>query len=176
MLLSPKDSLLIRDVDPARWRFSSYVEFDGTPGDCFKGTSLHLSFTDYHVPFFQSSSRGQQDSQLSMLESVISIRDSDRWIADIDILRALEEGPIYRISPRVPCNHPKDSAPSKSLISVGCWEDVLDHHDGLLVVKAQGNWVARLAATALLAQNPKRPARRVSICPWRVLEMLTART
>jgi hypothetical protein len=71
------------------------------------------------------------------------------------------------------CNHPKDSAPERSLITLECWEDVLDHHEGLLIVKAQGNWLARLAVTALLAQNQKRPAKRVSVCPsgvcWKCL-------
>jgi hypothetical protein len=121
----------------------------------------------------QSDSRGQKDSQLSMLESVISIRDSGVWVADLDILRALKEGPIYRIPPQNQCEHPSNSAPSKPLVSVECWNDILDLQDGRLVVKAHGNWVARLTATALLAQNPKRPATRISICPsnmcWKCL-------
>jgi hypothetical protein len=173
MLVSPRDSLMARDIDSSGWKFSSYMEFDGKREDCFTGTSLHLSFTDYHVPFFQTNSRGQKDSQLSILESVISIRDSGAWVADVDILEALKKSIIYKTPPQKPCEHPEDSAPSKPLVSVGCWNDILDHQDGRLVVKAHGNWIARLATTALLAQNPRRPATRISLCPpnvcWKCL-------
>jgi len=171
MLISPADSLMVRDIDSSSWQVSSFLEFDGIPEDCFTGTSLHLSFTDYHIPIFQTNSRGQKDSQISIWEAVISIRDSGVWVADVDILRALSDGPIYRIQPQKECNHPKDSVPSKPLLSVGCWNDVLDHQDGRLVVKAHGNWIARLAATVLLAQNSKRPATRISICPPHVCWM-----
>lgn len=139
MLVSPKDSLMVRDIDSSSWKFSNYMEFDGKPEDCFTGTSLHLSFTDYHVPFFQLDSRGQKDTQISILESFISIRDSGAWVADVDILRALGKGPTYRIFPQKSCEHPKESGPSKPLLSVECWNDVLDHQDGRLVVKAHNN-------------------------------------
>lgn len=173
MLVSPKESLMVRDLDPSGWKYCTYTEFDGTAEDCFTGTSLHLSFTDYHMPLFLPDSCGQKDSQVSILESVLSIRDHGAWVADIDVLKALTDGSIFRIPSQKLCEHPKNSAPSKPIISVESWDDILDPQDGRLVVKARGNWVARLAAAALLSRSSKRPAGRIAICPpdvcWKCL-------
>jgi hypothetical protein len=165
MLSSPQGSPMVRELDPSRWRVSSNGIFDGRAEDCFGGTSLHLSFTDYHVPMFQRDSRGQRDSQLTILECVISIRDAGVWVADLDVLRVLDKSPIYRVSTPLSCHHIKTSAPLSRLVAVGCWEDVLDYPPGIIVVKANGNAVARLAVTAFLAQHPQRPAARISVCP-----------
>jgi hypothetical protein len=166
MLISPVGDLMIRDVDLSRWRVASNSQaFDGTTEDCFAGTSLHLSFTDYQEPVFENNSRGQRDVQLSMQDVVISIRNSGQWIADVNILRALRSGSIHKIRPKLHSNHSKNVAPSKKVAVVDSWEDILDYPDGVPVIKASGNWVARLAATSLLVQIPTRPADRVSICP-----------
>jgi hypothetical protein len=166
ILISPKADLMIRDVDLGRWRVTnSHHAFDGTTEDCFAGTSLHLSFTDYQVPVFENNSRGQRDVELSMQEAVISIRDSGEWVADVNILQALESGSIHKIQPNSNCNHPEKATPSQKMAVVDSWEDILGYPDGVSVIKASGNWVARLAATSLLVQIPTRPVSRVTICP-----------
>jgi hypothetical protein len=165
MLISPKGDLMTRDVDLCRWRVASSDRiFDGTTEDCFAGTSLHLSFTDYQVPIFENNSRGQRDVELSMQEVVISIRDSGQWVANVDILRALKSGSIRKVLPRPNCNYPKNVAPSRNMAVVDSWEDVLDYPAGPSVIKASGNWVARLAATSLPVKISTRSGCTVSIC------------
>ena len=156
---------MTREIDSSQWRVSSYNAFDGKAEDCFGSTSLHLSFTNYHVPSFsESRTHGQQDTEISLLESVISIRDSGNWIADVDILRALEGGRICKMPPLPFSDDPKNSAPENPIISVGCWKDVLDFPDDIVVVKAQNNWVARLAIAAVSVGN-RRKIERITICP-----------
>src|SRR5204863_5857269 len=88
MLISPQDPM-VRDMDLGRWRSATYAEFDGKAEDYFSRTWLHLSFTNYHVPMYDRDVRGGHDTQISILESVISVRDSGVWVADVDVLRAL---------------------------------------------------------------------------------------
>ncbi|KAK2808292.1 hypothetical protein FQN50_004851 [Emmonsiellopsis sp. PD_5] len=152
-LVSPQ-APMVRDRDLGRWA-ANYSEFDGTAVDSFSRTSLHLSFTDYHVPIFENDSRGDQDSQASILEGVISVRDSGNWIADVGILGAFEEGYISRLPQQSPCSHPDNSAPGRPIIAVESWDDILDNPDGVFVVKAHGNWIARLAVTAVLAEHSR---------------------
>ncbi|KAM3075798.1 hypothetical protein ACMFMG_007925 [Clarireedia jacksonii] len=168
MLLPPELGLMVREIDLSRWRVFTPSKFDGQAEDCFSGTSLHLSFTKYHVPFFQNKSRGQQDASISMLESVISIRDSGAWVADVDIMKAAKQGSIYLLAHQQSCNHAKHEAPVKEMTSVGCWDDTLDYPDGSFVVKATGNWAARLAIASVLSMLPKRPAQKIVVCPKNV--------
>jgi len=165
VMLIPTTNPMVRDLDLERWRFAEYHEFDGKPDDCFSQTSLHLSFTNYHVPMFKNETSGQQDSSVSILESVISVRDSGEWVADVNILRALEEDkPVYRLDLLKRCGHPENLAPKLPIMSVECWNDILDIPDGKFMVKAHGNWLARLAITAVLANHSKR-VKRITICP-----------
>lgn len=175
MLISPRDPL-VRELDPGRWRFADHPEFDGKPDDCFTQTSLHLSFTSYHTPVFSNEFRGDQDTPVSMLESVISVRDSGLWVADINILDALEkDAPVYRLDPPKRCEHSEDLAPHPPIITVGCWDDVLDSPDGNFLIKAHSNWLARLAVTAVLANHSRMKQRRITICPssvcWRCVQL-----
>ncbi|KAK2791998.1 hypothetical protein FQN52_004104 [Onygenales sp. PD_12] len=152
-LVSPQ-APIVRDPELGRWS-ANYSQFDGTAMDSFSTTSLHLSFTDYHVPIFENDSRGDQDFQASILEAVVSVRDSGNWIADVGILRAFKEGYISRPRRQRPCSHPDNSAPEQPIIAVECWDDILDNPDGVFVVKAHGNWIARLAITAVLAEHSR---------------------
>jgi hypothetical protein len=173
MLIAPRDPM-VREMDSERWRYADYPEFDGKPEDCFNRASLHLSFTNYHVPIFNSKVRGEQDSPSSMLESIISVRDSGLWVADVNILSALEEdAPVYRLDPPR-CGHSAELAPNLPITSVECWDDVLDCPEGNFMVKARGNWLARLAIAAVLANHSRMKRKRITICPpslfWRCVK------
>jgi hypothetical protein len=165
MLISPRDPM-VREIDPGRWRLAEYPNFDGKPDDCFNRTSLHLSFTDYHVPMFASGASGEQDAPISMLEAVISVRDSGVWVADIDIIKGLEaDGPVYRLDLPSSCAHLPDFPLQPPIMSVESWDDVLDCPDGYFIVKAHGNWLARLAITAVLANHSRMKNKKITICP-----------
>ena len=159
---------MIRELDSSRWRISTRTEFDGKAEDYFSRTSLHLSFTDYHVPLIGAGSRGQRDSQISLLESIISVRDSGIWVADVDVLAALQSERIFKVFQQPVCDHASGALPENTILSVECWEDVLDCPEDIAVVRAYGNWAARLAVCAVLAQNRRTKFGRASICPSRI--------
>ncbi|KAH7089469.1 hypothetical protein FB567DRAFT_466528 [Paraphoma chrysanthemicola] len=118
--LLPPQEPMVRELDPSSWMVDSYRSFDGRPARSFETTSVHLSFTDYHVQMYDGS-RGSHDNQVSFLESVISVRDKGEWVADIDPLPLLkhdgikspspEKGPYYSagvfrvLEPQRDCQH-----------------------------------------------------------------------
>jgi hypothetical protein len=164
LLSTPKESLLVRELDPGKWKLDTCKEFDGNLENCFRETSLHLSFTNYHVPVFLSGASGLQDAQVSVIESIISVRDSGVWVADANILQAVLSGDIHRHRETL-CNHMAGLVLHKSNItSVGSWNDVLDCPAGVVVVKSHGNWVARLALLAVLLQTQGGSGRRITLC------------
>ncbi|KAF2230757.1 hypothetical protein EV356DRAFT_519402 [Viridothelium virens] len=156
-LLVPPASPMMRPSDPASWKIVSDKIFDGHAEDHFRRTSLHLSFTAYYVPLYVHGGHGQ-DNQIHILESVVSVYDSGVWVGDVDILHALEDSRIYRISPRS-CDRRQHTDYPGNLISAESWEDILDPPRERFVIRASSNWVARLASTAVLAQSlPRDPS------------------
>ena len=154
---------MIRDVSKGSWRVISGADFNGEAEDFFGKTTLHLSFTEYQVPLFDGL-RGGFDSQIFLLESVISVHDSGAWVADIDIIGALNDPLIRRASQTASCQH-RSSKPLIELKSLECWDGILDRPQEPSIVRASGNWIARLAATAVLVQCLQGSNGRVTICP-----------
>lgn len=156
---------MVRDINYEGWRLANCNAFDCVAEDCFNRTSLHLSFTDYNVPLFDSQGRGDRDTQISLQEAIISVRDSGAWVADIDILGTLRNVNICRLNQQ-PCScHSRIEEPRQHLGSVESWDDILDCPDGNFVVKAHKNWIARLATLTVLAQhNIRMKYGRLTIC------------
>lgn len=156
-LLIPPTTQELRPVDSSQWRMASTTGFNFQPEDHFGQTSLHLSFTDYYVPIHQSG-RQTQDSQSHFLESYVSVYDSGQWVGDINILEAFRS---YSVKRNPPCNHARDNSGSTSppssagehIISAESWHDILEPPTEEFVVRANGNWVARVAAVAMLKQT-----------------------
>jgi hypothetical protein len=162
---------MTRDLDPSSWRLDAYRPFDGTKLRSFGNTSLHLSFTDYHVPIFDGS-RGAHDNQVSFIESVISVRDKGEWVADVDPLPLVSW--VSRTVPHLrklpaqrTCQHPKDSNANQDIIAVDSWDELLDKPDGIFVVRTGDNWVARLALTLVAYQRFQQTTTTfaVTVCP-----------
>ncbi|OCL01947.1 hypothetical protein AOQ84DRAFT_305675, partial [Glonium stellatum] len=160
-LLVPPSNPMVREVSSGSWRTANYVDFDGKAEDCFSSTSLHLSFTEFHLPLYDGV-RGLLDNQVSFLESVVSIHEAGSWVADIDICEALEE--VCRLDPQPTCEHAKQLKPEQTLVSVECWDEVLDMPVGVFVARAHKNWIARLALAAVLVQQAERDI-TVTLCP-----------
>lgn len=170
---------MVRDVDPTSWKVDPYLPFDGTPATCFQGNSVHLSFTDYHVPVFDGS-RGTHDTQVSFLEAVVSVRDKGEWVADLDVLELLSaynrSRKVFRVlDSQQFCTHSKKEAPVQEMIAVDSWNELLDPPRGPFVVRTGGNWIARFAATLVALQNMKHRSNRfpITVCPkevcWRCI-------
>lgn len=156
---------MIRPVYDSSWRVACTTAFNGSQENHFDSTSLHLSFTEYYVPIHVTGQQNQ-DSQVFFLESYVSVHDSGKWVGDINILEALLSPDIRRAV--VKCQHgPGKEAEftiQPELISAESWQDILDPPVESIVVRANGNRVARLAVLAMLRQILKG-SRDVVICP-----------
>lgn len=168
----------MREIDYHRVMNMVQNKFDGIANNLLSTTSLHLSFTEYHVPLFDKNVKMGQDSQVSILESVISVHDAGEWVADVDIIKALDANRIGRwgfTQPGQPggpteCGlHHEPGSRVPSMRSVEDWEEIMDFPEDAFVVRAYGDWAARLAVTAVLSQVMERAGRNpggmITICP-----------
>ncbi|KAI0864391.1 hypothetical protein F4860DRAFT_529040 [Xylaria cubensis] len=155
-------NLRAREIDPAAWRIEPSL-FDDTYVDCFKSTSLHLSFTEWCAPVIQVQSIGQRESNVNLIEAVVSVRDSGRWVADLDMNAALSPGRSQLIRTN-DCTHSNRTPISKvAMLSIETWDQVLDVPDGSVVVRSSNNWLARLALVSVLRQHSKMLQRSIII-------------
>ncbi|CAG9972410.1 unnamed protein product [Clonostachys byssicola] len=142
--------------------------FNGKSEDMLNSTSLHLSFTDWSRPLGPTTTISGKDVDGLVMESVVSIREHGRWVGDIDPANALQNPIVILMGPQEPCSHPPDEPPAVPMTAVECWDELRDCPEKLVVVKAHGNWVARLAATAYLVECSKQTptkVKRITICP-----------
>ena len=144
VMLVPPQAPLIREADRGTWRLVNHYAFDGKLEDSFQATSLHLSFTEYEIPL--SVSVGVVNAEATMLETLVSVYDRERWVADIDVLGCLSRSHFFV------CLSAQDSEGSfasftsimeavlrmkeadskrKQLISIDCWEESRDFPDTL---------------------------------------------
>jgi len=143
----------------SEWPQISNDEFDGQLLDSFSNTSLHLSFTGASFGVNVGFSGGQ-DVQVYMLETLISIHDCGRWIADLDIMKIVDSVKVRRLST---CTSIKDNnlvraqhnncGKLKSNYKIACidnWLTLIDKpEDHINIIRSHDNWQARLAAVAL---------------------------
>lgn len=150
--LVPPAKPRVRAVDENSWHVINHDSFDERAEDCFEGTSCHLSFTNYRMPITLAHQvHGRQDMEAYFIETVASVYDSGKWIADLDILGSLASTGLYRIrcSPACVSGSTCTSAILKCrLTSIDNWEEFLDRPRNAVVVRAYRNWLARLALTS----------------------------
>lgn len=175
---------MIREIDTSSWRLDSYHQFDGTISQSFQSTSMHLSFTDYHVPIVDGE-RGSYDNQVFFLESIISVQDRGEWVADVDPLPLMRYDehrgssfkklgmPITNTAwpkGQASCQHKINSYSDQDITAVDTWNELLDAPEGMFVVRAGDNWVSRLAATLIAHQRMTQdlPKSKITVCPPQV--------
>jgi hypothetical protein len=167
-LISPP-KVKIREADAEKWVAINHNEFDGKPVDHFEHTSIHLSFTEYEIPLVtEGSQRHIIDRPVVLVETLISIHDGGQWVGEADILKALS-GDCARATG---CDlgsglHAQHKAAfveqlqkdSRSLVtSIENWDELIEAPStGRIAVRAHGNWLARLAATAICVRLNIRP-------------------
>ncbi|KAK8131119.1 hypothetical protein PG984_007557 [Apiospora sp. TS-2023a] len=159
LLVPPASRPLVRPLSNSL-RAVTYADFDGRKEDNFKSTSLHLSFTPHEFPLDYGVT-GIIDHQIFFVESVISVHDSGKWVADLDILGLFQDGPRHILPlpkgnrSRRPHVHTEErrKAAINSFVSVDTWEEVLDTPPTHSLVRASNNWAARLAVLAVIRQN-----------------------
>ncbi|ETS85041.1 hypothetical protein PFICI_03066 [Pestalotiopsis fici W106-1] len=174
LTLPPK--LMARKLDSTSWRVET-KSFNGLPFDSFKQTSLHLSFTGWQMPVANSLPAGQIDADINIIEAVVSVRDAGRWVADVDIYRALSSPRLQISTTRSEgCEHISEGQDEVNhyeedrdeMISIENWNQVLDQVDGSAVVRCFDNLVARLAVVSALCQHSKANDRPVVVCSKRM--------
>ncbi|KAF2187672.1 hypothetical protein K469DRAFT_568624 [Zopfia rhizophila CBS 207.26] len=168
-MLIPPQNPMIREVDSGAWKVINNNTFNNLEEDHFARTSLHLSFTEYYRSV-DLGLRGEQDIRVAILESVLSVYDTGKWVADLDIIGAMQSARLARIDDIYPRSE-KCSIEShdEEAVSLENWDEVLDLPIGTSVVRAKGNPLARLAVTAVLTQLHKNKdvVKRIWICPPR---------
>lgn len=93
VMLVPPQAPLIREADRGSWRLVNHYAFDGKVQDSFQVTSFHVSFTENEIPL--SVSVGAVDAEATMLETLVSVYDRERWVADIDVLGCLSRSQFF---------------------------------------------------------------------------------
>ena len=156
-LVSPK-SLEIKKADYSTWKQINHAEFDGKIEKNFEETSFHLRFTGYESAL-NVRDHGLYDKEVYVLQAVIQAFDKGSWVADVDLV-SLMTGPIeQRMCKRLEdCSHmdvDTNREVFEPITSIDSWDELLDAPDNTYVVRAGGNWIARLAVSAVLAQQLK---------------------
>ena len=179
ILILPQNPIL-REPDPTSWDLMGIDSFNGRPENAFKQTTLRLSFSESNAPIFDENG-GVQDSQISLLESVVSIHDCGQWIGDIDILKSVQSHTYHRLLPQIRCGHEANAIPARKFASLESWDEILEPPKESSVIRANGNWTARLATTTVLvhsivnSHNPEHQEEpRTVVCPdsvcWQCLD------
>ncbi|KAJ5108844.1 hypothetical protein N7456_005519 [Penicillium angulare] len=173
LLISPAEPR-IRESTNDTWTLCNHDPWDGKFLDCFSGTSLHLSYTGYNIPL-DVGLQGAQDWEIYLLESVISVHERGEWVADLDILRALQSPRLVRHSQSVQsatnlekaiqarhgsqlklCERhiPIDGESSNKyqpsdFVALQNWSEFLSRPEEAVILLANYNWQAQLAAAAI---------------------------
>jgi hypothetical protein len=128
----------------------THQEYSGEQEDTFSDTSLHLSFTDWKVPLGWEHT-GDIDQEAFLLETLVSVRDGETWVGDIDVLG------IERNRPEIisfPCKCEETGGPTMiNAVSIRTWDQFLDQPRRTAVLQTKENGMARLAAVPMLLQQ-----------------------
>jgi len=153
MLIPPQDPK-IRTLAPDTWNLINHAPFDGKLEVSFQSTSLHLSFTPYTMAI-NTGDHGSQDKEAFFVETVVSVYDQNKWIGDLNVLKTVSDPFFSRHKSSPGCTHiiDEDTYEYEQLVCFDTWEEILDREDMSGVVRAHGNWLARLATAAVSVQK-----------------------
>jgi hypothetical protein len=149
--LVPTADSLVKKRDSAKWDVINHVPFDSQFGDNFQGTSLHLSFTDYNQRL-HTGIHGVRDAEIYFLEALVSVHDRGTWIGDLDVLGSIENQLCMTFERQIDCKH-NPQVQGIRVIAVDNWDELIDNPDGIMIMRAKENWLARLAGTSLSVQR-----------------------
>lgn len=163
----PPEEPKCRPRNDESWFHVNHLPFDGKLENCFQQTTIHLAFTAYELPL-SDGTHGSHiiDRPASLVETIVSVHDRGEWVADIDVLLALNQRKVDsdNVTSLICKCRDHDSKKRKSvpafeeifdgktsvLMSIDNWDEFLDLPSGsVLVVRAYQNWLARLAFTVM---------------------------
>ncbi|KAI0384433.1 hypothetical protein F5Y04DRAFT_229443 [Hypomontagnella monticulosa] len=150
-MVPPKEPEIKSYTQIDEWYQYDHKEFDGKMEDCFKGTSLHLSFSEASQAVNIEFS-GERDVEAYFLETLISVHDRETWIAELDILGALTDPHdrlVRNFLKTQPCSCGPASTPAIKIISIDNFAEMIVPPRQAGIIRADGNWQARLAAASI---------------------------
>lgn len=150
--LVPPNNPRIKELDLETYQVINHDPYDGKLEDCFKGTTLHLGFSGYEFSL-DVGNHGGRNREAFFIETLISTHDRGEWVADLDALSSLTSSGLCRVNYQSEdCGHTPSERhypPELPLITIDRWEELLEKPRDSAVVRAHGNWLARLAAAAV---------------------------
>ena len=118
--------------------------FEGHLQNNSRTTSLHLSFTTAESPLGDSFS-GMRDDEVYFLETLLSVHEGGKWVADLDVLKSFSSQ-IY-IKHGLCKKHTESQIARLDVSCIDNWMELLEPPETRLgIVRACGDWQARLAA------------------------------
>ena len=172
--LVPPIDPMIKKAQMSDWPVINHQTFTGDMKDNFGNTTLHLSFTSAKSEINLGFS-GAQDTELSLLQTLISVHDRGKWVADLDIFKSLTSTYFLQLPPCSDELHSTAQPPRYRMTSIDDWLELLDPPDPsespVSIVRAHKNWQARLAALAVSVAI----GNTTIVCPsktcWRCFEL-----
>jgi len=183
--LIPPLEPMIRDYGIGEWYEYNRKDFDGTLDDFFSGTSLHLAFSEASMQVDVGYSGGR-DIEAYLLEALVSVYDQERHIGELDVLATFSSSRLTtELLTVADCGHSNNEpnatpvqnqtpqrAAKVNFMSIDNFAEIIKPPSQAGIIRAQGNWQARLAAASLcIALNYRvilRPERFCLACITRM--------
>ncbi len=147
--LYPPENPKTKEWDLGFYQVVRHEDFDGRLDNCFQSTTLHLAFTGYESPI-DVGVHGGRFIEAFFLETVVSVHDRGEWVADLDVLSTFESPLFYSLIDQPACrDEVLIQVPDFSIVAIDSWKELIDRPLQVAVLRAHGNWLARLAAAAL---------------------------
>lgn len=170
-LVSPKNPHVV-DMDYADWQLVLHDEFDGQFKSSFNETWMHIRITGYERAV-NSGEHGLYDDEAYYRQAIVQVYDSGSWVADIDVASifykttAVESQQLRRLfveaggrcghSPETRRDFSRGGGCAGRITSIDSWPELLDlPPQGVCVIRANRNPMARIAATVVAVQKLRR--------------------
>ncbi|KAH9210642.1 hypothetical protein DL95DRAFT_307664 [Leptodontidium sp. 2 PMI_412] len=167
LLIGPKEPVLL-EPPLETWDLVNHSDFDGKLENNFKSTSLQLSLTGYEQAVNIPMTQGRRYKEVAYVEAVVSAHDCGSWVGDLNILS------LCRNSSTFLSNYGNSSRFGK-ITSIDNWQEFFDLPPNSAIIRAKGNWIARLAlAAAMRGREDSAVWASGPIC-WKCVEEVSRR-
>jgi hypothetical protein len=169
-LLVPPPNPVSMKVDPSTWLLADMEPYSGLLEDRFSDTHLRMSFTDWSVPIHVAGApTGRPFIEAHIVETLVSVYNRGKWVADIDVLDAVGKGSgswDHQWFFKSGCNHDShDEQKGLEMTALATWEGFFGQPlEGPTVALTYKNWEARLAMVALAVRRGDRVLLSDGIC------------
>ncbi|KAL5328141.1 hypothetical protein ACEPPN_005850 [Leptodophora sp. 'Broadleaf-Isolate-01'] len=196
LLIGPKEPVLL-EPPLETWDLVNHSDFDGKLENNFKSTSLQLSLTGYEQAVNIPMTQGRRYKEVAYVEAVVSAHDCGSWVGDLNILSLCRNSSTFlsnygseainslktqkdteRALP-ISCLHNdtqrRNSSRFGKITSIDNWQEFFDLPPNSAIIRAKGNWIARLAlAAAMRGREDSAVWASGPIC-WKCVEEVSRR-